>query len=176
MTSPDTSSCFFILADKYALRVSNKNARPPKSRSFAKLMPNKHKPTNSPGHPPPAFLFLLTTLSKSRENMAKEPCPQPLMEANAPSGVKRSGGVGPGNFPVPSPLRFKKLMREHKKTAGKAVRPRNTLYLQITPAPVKHPLRGKCLFTKDFFIWLAKSARTSLKTRISPGFVTFLPD
>jgi hypothetical protein len=55
------------------------------------------------------------------------------MEANAPSDVKRNGSVGPGIFPGATPLRFKKLMREHKK-------PQTMQFARATGSIYRNPL------------------------------------
>lgn len=59
--------------------------------------------------PPPAFLFLQSTLSKSHRNAARRPRPELLMEPNAPSGVNAAEAYRPVIFPGASPASLKEV-------------------------------------------------------------------
>jgi hypothetical protein len=122
MTSPDTSSYVFILAEKDTLRVSTKTqdrrslvcprTRNPKGRKF----------TNTQG------------LRRLRFSSFKPHCQRAVRtprvrHPRTPDGSKcsttsqRNGNRARGHFPEPTPLRFKKLVREHSKTAGSGCPP-----------------------------------------------------
>jgi len=95
------------------------------------------------------------------------------MEANAPPDVKRNECVGPGIFPEPPRFASKKLMRERKKTADKAVRPRNGSLSTETPAPGQAQIEN----IYHFFLTLGFSRDFASKTGGKMGrLVIFLPD
>jgi len=133
--------------DKNPLRVSIKTQDRRSLVSSVKSMLKKHLLTNSPGHPPPAFLFLQTTLSKSRGNKAYRPHSQTSDGSKCTVRCQTQRKCRPGYFSGATPLRFKRLMREHEK-------PQTKQLARATGSIYRNPLMrssAEWAYFSDFF-------------------------
>lgn len=138
-TSPDTSSRAFILADE-PRHGCRQNARPPKSRMSANPTACAVNFCRSARTPPPAFLFLQTTLSKSPGDRRCE-IPEPVMEPKAPPGVNAAdNGLRGKSGARPASLLENDAASMQNRTQSGFARA-TVLYLQIPLREVKPHIR-----------------------------------
>ena len=92
--------------------------------------------------PPPAFLFLQSTLSKSHRNAARRPRPELLMEPNAPSGVNAAEAYRPVIFPGASPASLKEVAARTQQNRRQSSLPAQP------PLDTYSPTLGQAAFAK----------------------------
>jgi len=147
MTSPDTSSRTSSPEGKktrYGCRQKRKTAE---VSYICKTTPRGHCFPDSQGLPPPAFLFLITTLSKSRENTARGHILEPPMEANAPAGVNAAVDRCRGLFRHPPRFASRNCCTTMTNLPTKQIFARATVfYLQSHQRQVKHHVRINSIF------------------------------